>query len=268
MNLQQIGRKISSLRKERDMTQNELADKAGVSYQAVSSWERGLTMPDISKLPGISQILGVTIDDLLDNDKEVELIKDVLNQNTAVYAEEKELYIDEVAEVAPVLRPSQIDDLVQHVEVEQEDFDLHSLGSIAPFVSKEVLGQLAQKIEAAWDISALKKLAPFLDTSYLDELAMKIEQVDGIAALGSIAPFVSRGVLLQLAQKAVDKGDIRDLRRIAPFLETAYLDELAMKLEHVDGLSAIRGIAPFVSQHVIDQLAIKAISGVSKGNEN
>jgi len=268
MNLQQIGRKISSLRKERDMTQNELADKAGVSYQAVSSWERGLTMPDISKLPGISQILGVTIDDLLDNDKEVELIKDVLNQNTAVYAEEKELYIDEVAEVAPVLRPSQVDDLVQHVEVEQEGFDMDSLANIAPFVSKEVLGQLVERIEATWDIGALRRLAPFLDTACLDELAMRIEQVDGIAALRHIAPFVSKSVLLQLAQKAVDKGDIHDLRVIAPFLDSVYLDELAMRLERVDGLGALKGIAPFVSKHVLDQLVLKAIGGGDKGSEN
>ena len=67
MNMQEIGVRISNLRKERDMTQLELADKMGVSYQAVSSWERGATMPDISRLPDISQVLGVSIDELLGN---------------------------------------------------------------------------------------------------------------------------------------------------------------------------------------------------------
>lgn len=44
-NMDQIGRKISNLRREQNMTQMELADKLGISFQAVSNWERGNTMP-------------------------------------------------------------------------------------------------------------------------------------------------------------------------------------------------------------------------------
>ena len=262
MNLQQIGRKISALRKERDMTQNELADKAGVSYQAVSSWERGLTMPDISKLPGISQVLGVSIDELLDNEKEVELIKDVLNQNTAVYAEEKELHMDEVVEVAPVLRPSQVDDLVQHVE--PEGIDLSAIMGIAPFISREALQQLADKVVDVGSVGELCGLAPFLDTAYLDKLAMKIEAVDGIGALTGLAPFISKEMLQQLAQKATFSGNIGELCGIAPFLGTACLDELAMQIEQVEGIGALSGLAPFLSQHVLDELALKAVRSTNK----
>jgi DNA-binding transcriptional regulator YiaG len=46
-----IGKKIANMRKEKNITQMELADAMGVSYQAVSNWERGNSMPDISKLP-------------------------------------------------------------------------------------------------------------------------------------------------------------------------------------------------------------------------
>ena len=49
----EIGRRISRLRKEKDMTQPALADVMGVSFQAVSNWERGASMPDIGKLPGL-----------------------------------------------------------------------------------------------------------------------------------------------------------------------------------------------------------------------
>ena len=264
MNLQQIGRKISALRKERDMTQNELAEKAGVSYQAVSSWERGLTMPDISKLPGISQILGVSIDDLLDNSNEVELIKDVINQNTAVYASEKELHMDEIVEVAPVLKPSQVDNLVGYVE--EGSIDLRELAGIAPFVSKDVLRQLAQKATNTGDLRCLIELAPFLGKEYMNQLATEVEQVGGIGALEGIAPFVSREVLRQLADKAEHGKSIRELSGIAPFLGKEYMDKLAMKIVDVDGIGALANIAPFISKNILDELALKAVQ--RNGNTN
>ena len=60
----EMGRRIGRLRKFNNMTQMELADLMGVSYQAVSCWERGVTMPDISKLPELAKIFGVKIDEL------------------------------------------------------------------------------------------------------------------------------------------------------------------------------------------------------------
>ncbi len=63
--MQKIGKRIVSLRKEKNMTQMELADKLGISFQAVSNWERGNSMPDISKLPELAEIFGVTLDELL-----------------------------------------------------------------------------------------------------------------------------------------------------------------------------------------------------------
>lgn len=59
-----VGRRIGRLRKNKNMTQMELADLMGVSFQAVSCWERGVTMPDISKLPELAVIFGVKIDDI------------------------------------------------------------------------------------------------------------------------------------------------------------------------------------------------------------
>ena len=47
------------------MTQFELADRLGISYQAVSNWERGNSMPDIAKLPELAEIFGVTVDEIL-----------------------------------------------------------------------------------------------------------------------------------------------------------------------------------------------------------
>ncbi len=62
---------IKRLRKERDLTQEALADFLGVSFQAVSKWERGESYPDIEMLPVISSFFEITIDELLGIDKSV-----------------------------------------------------------------------------------------------------------------------------------------------------------------------------------------------------
>ena len=63
--MQEIGARIACQRRERDLTQAELAEHLGISYQAVSSWERGASMPDISKLVDLARALHTTVDALL-----------------------------------------------------------------------------------------------------------------------------------------------------------------------------------------------------------
>ena len=60
-----IGKRIAALRKERGLTQDELAEKLGLSPQAVSKWENDISCPDILLLPQLAQLLGVTTDQLL-----------------------------------------------------------------------------------------------------------------------------------------------------------------------------------------------------------
>ena len=60
-----IGNLIYQLRKEKNMTQLQLAEKLGISDKAVSKWERGLGSPDLSLMPKLSEILGVDLEKLL-----------------------------------------------------------------------------------------------------------------------------------------------------------------------------------------------------------
>lgn len=73
-NMKKIGVQIANWRKAKKLTQMNLADQLGVSYQAVSNWERGETMPDIAKIPELASILEVSIDELLNNEKGSTLI--------------------------------------------------------------------------------------------------------------------------------------------------------------------------------------------------
>ena len=63
-----IGDKIKQLRKARGVTQEQLANSIGVTFQAVSKWENGITLPDIALAPALAGYFGVTMDELFDYD--------------------------------------------------------------------------------------------------------------------------------------------------------------------------------------------------------
>lgn len=78
-----LGLKIKELRKIKKITQQDLAEMLGVSYQAISRWENNITSPDITALPILANIFNVTVDYLLDvnindNDK---IIKQIYKQS-------------------------------------------------------------------------------------------------------------------------------------------------------------------------------------------
>ena len=64
LNTEEFGRRLASLRRQSGKKQREVADELGVTPQAVSKWERGLSCPDILMLDELSTSLGVTITEL------------------------------------------------------------------------------------------------------------------------------------------------------------------------------------------------------------
>lgn len=61
-----LGEKIKSLRKEKNISQEIFANYLGVSFQAVSKWENGNTMPDVTMIPAIASFFNVSTDELFD----------------------------------------------------------------------------------------------------------------------------------------------------------------------------------------------------------
>ena len=65
-----LGAMIAEQRKQHGMTQLELAEKMGVTDKAVSKWERDLSCPDMTSLPRLAEILGISVEELLQIKKE------------------------------------------------------------------------------------------------------------------------------------------------------------------------------------------------------
>ena len=81
MNQEKIGKFISKLRKKKNMTQEQLAEKLGVSNKSISRWENGKTMPDYSLLKDICIELDTNINELMSGEK-------IDNENYIIKAEE------------------------------------------------------------------------------------------------------------------------------------------------------------------------------------
>ena len=65
MTSRSMGEIISTLRKEKGMTQKEIADRLGITDKAVSKWERDVAYPDTGTIPKLAEILGVTVEELM-----------------------------------------------------------------------------------------------------------------------------------------------------------------------------------------------------------
>lgn len=65
MNIEKVGNQIAILRKKKGMSQNDLGERLGVTFQAVSKWERGETLPDTAILPDLANVLETTVDFIL-----------------------------------------------------------------------------------------------------------------------------------------------------------------------------------------------------------
>lgn len=91
-----IGTFLKVLRKEKNLTQEQLAEMLGVSNRTVSRWETGTNMPDISLLLEIAELYGVTIPELIDGERKSEEmneeVKEVVNKMSD-YAETEKMII-------------------------------------------------------------------------------------------------------------------------------------------------------------------------------
>lgn len=194
--MKKIGKKIATLRKEANMTQMELADRMGISFQAVSNWERGNSMPDISKLPELAEIFGVTLDELLGeksalveaaiNDRIEECI---VNQNTST---------EDINAVLPILKPEQVDTIVANAD----KLDWKAIYGMLPFMDGDDVKEFA--LQAMEQGETIEGFLPFLYEDDVKEFALQAmergEKIEGYL------PFMDEDDVKELAVKVLKKS--------------------------------------------------------------
>lgn len=273
-----VGRIISQKRKEHNMTQMQLADALGISFQAVSNWERGNSMPDISKLPELAELFGCSIEELLGGGRSA--------GNVEKMTKGEDLSLGELADIAPVLPPDVLDkaaasalsedgdDDEAETDEEPEDFDEpddedaedededndEDDDDDAPMRARWWRGREGAD---AYIARGGKKPRFFIFKSGKtgDKKGDK-RRSKRIRELVCLAPFLSEERLAELVKDLQDDGfTVSELVQLAPFLSEEDLDALA-EIAEADG-GELAALAPFLSQETLKRLAERG--GVKSG---
>ena len=276
-----VGRIISQKRKEHNMTQMQLADALGISFQAVSNWERGNSMPDISKLPELAELFGCSIEELLGGGAPAG------NVEKLAKGEGRGLSLGEIAEVAPVLTPEVLDEAVESArratpsvacgdssfregaeESDDEDFD-EEIDEDDEEDDEEGEDE-PRRFHAFWKRTGRGARAHIRDgkTVYIlgaEKSGEKRKDKDKCKRLKEIvmlAPFLSSARLRELVEELRGEGyTVSELVPLAPFLSEEDLDAL-VELAEADG-GELAALAPFLSQETLKKLAERG--GVKSG---
>ncbi|WP_221803565.1 helix-turn-helix domain-containing protein [Paenibacillus typhae] len=222
-----VGRNIARLRGQAGITQMGLADKLGISYQAVSNWERGNSMPDIAKLPELAEIFGVSIEEILDEGKATRIISSLLENKTGEYLQQHEVSAEDISGIAPLLHMEQVGEVFEQVK---DKVSLSELVPLAPFLSEEVLDECARKAMEGGSLSDLVPLAPYLSEEVLDECALQAMHEGRLSDLVPLAPFLSEEALNKCARKVISSGKLGDLTPLLPYLESDTVDKIALRM--------------------------------------
>lgn len=232
-----LGTRISHLRKEHNMTQGRLAEELGVSHQAISSWENGLTSPDIAKLKELSRIFNVTIDSLMDNRTITKAVEKLDH--------DEPLSEEEFVHVAPLLKPSEVEDVIE--DSDTEGFDLSSIVALLPFIDSDVINAWLKKHHAQCTLTELTPVFPFLDTEGF-RILLENRNITARNAV-SLFPFLNDEHLESIAKIELETKSLNEIVALAPFLNEKMIDALALEVvKEKNGSSRdIVAIAPFLS---------------------
>ncbi len=240
------GKRLAKFRREANMTQMEVAEHLGISFQAVSYWERGKTMPDISNLVKIAQLYNVSIDSILDNDK----------QSRAVRSVSEHKKTPDLLEIISIMKPSEIAEAVETSRINVESFE--QIIDSAPYLEESVLSNLAMANSGlVSDFSQVCIIASYISQEVFDKVALdNSEKINSFEQICEIACRMSKPAVSRLVSEHIDLPEsFSQICRMAYFTEKDVLCPLAAaNAEKVECFSQLCNIACFLDKQTLSSL--------------
>lgn len=179
-----FGERLNQMRKNSNLTQDEVAVHLGISPQAVSKWENDLSCPDIMLLPEIAKLYGVTVDELLSDNEPTKT--DIIDNTDTI-----EKSID---------KPNHFTDLFKHKKKTE---------SGKKFLKVYVLSQNKDEVNVKLPMSLLKSLKSLLGSVKLNKsmtggVDLDLNEID----FDEIFELVDKGVIGEIVNVVSQNGDI------------------------------------------------------------
>ena len=255
-----VSRMLKEARIKKNLTQSALADQLGVTYQAVSNWERGTSLPDIANLSTLCELLELDLYELIGASQDRELAEIILSDPDTL----KDAPIEAVAAVAPMLPPEQ---LMEAVRSQRSAIrDLATLVQLAPFIDGDLIEEIGKNLSPT-HVGEVIELSPFVTNEMCAKWIEKLESFDDfeldVGLLSALGPYLSTETMDRLSERVVPESLIV-LDAVAPFLSSDALCRLADKLECItlsDYLIGLECLQPFLGREAMERLHKKVVDG-------
>lgn len=175
-----VGKTIATLRQARGMTQQQLAAAMNVSHQAVSKWENGAALPDIQTMVGLTQLFGISVEQLLHGE-----VPEARFEEQETSAEETFVADEDNGDDAFTGAENKEDTIGGHV-------DIAKLLEMAPFMSKQAVAEMLEKCSRKLTAAEIARFAPFVDAACLEKLIRESESEITWDSLRRVAPFLRK----------------------------------------------------------------------------
>lgn len=276
--MKEVGKRITEGRRAKGMTQMALADVLGISYQAVSSWENGRTMPDISKLPEISEILGISVDEILG--KEAPAVQAALSNDT-----ETVLTPEDIAEAAPILPDERVEEMVEkQMEPDAVELDYDAVEPLLNYLDEDTCGKIFHRLYENGEYTKMVKMLDYVEEDAVDEVFLGMV-ADGKEEARKLLDHVSddaankafqscvRNERWEMAKRMVDYVDEDVIgAEMLSLAQAGKLDQLplfdypneddiakiAWEAYQKDGVPAVKPMLDYISEDGIEKIAMDA----------
>ena len=227
-----VGKAIASLRIQKKLSQQALADLCSVTHQAVSKWENGMALPDMQTMLFLSKFFQVSMEDIL--------------TGTLPTQAEKEMALPPQAPPEePKKHSSDCETLQDAANFQCEDCCCDAEQQFSPMGWEEIMG-----------------LAPFASKKTLDQLVkQKLQQGSSMdrGMLMGLIPFISREMTEELCRQCINRQDSDFLFAIAPFVGREFLGNAVKSIPDAQQrLQAVMGLIPFLPKETADEWILQA----------
>lgn len=276
IDLDKTGYLIATLRKQKKLTQAELAKTLRITPQAVSKWENGLSLPDTVALLKLSRFFKITIDELLKGDLSVKKESNE-NKNQDI----TEVFIDGKRKLLS-LKPNSTQDSCKNIKyidnntvlIEKNGKKFHYILNNSPQNNSELIDLKTRK-EYVYNYNSSSKkdkeknpdtlsiqqligMAPFISkksfNKILDTLEEKNYPVNIILAL---TPFINSEKINSLTDKMIEKNEIEKISALLPFLSKSKIDNLVKQIDFDNDFKKLEMLLPFIEESTLDNMLSK-----------